>query len=67
MPFSSSSFTRLASEKRGGGWVKCWSVSSFVERERLALLEGRKRGRLGTGAVAALVRGLGPSPRRGSS
>ena len=30
MPFSSSSFTRLASLKRGGGWVKCWSVSSFL-------------------------------------
>ncbi len=29
MPFSSRAFTRLASLKRGGGWVKCWSVSSF--------------------------------------
>src|SRR6266581_1388275 len=30
MPFSSSSLTRLASLNRGGGWVKCWSVSSFL-------------------------------------
>ena len=30
MPFSSSSFTSVASEKRGGGWVKCWSVSSLL-------------------------------------
>ena len=24
MPFSSSDLTKLASENRGGGWVKCW-------------------------------------------
>ena len=26
MPSSSMRLTRLASEKRGGGWVKCWSA-----------------------------------------
>ena len=26
MPYSSSAFTSAASVKRGGGWVKCWSV-----------------------------------------
>ena len=25
MPYSSKDFTKLASEKRGGGSVKCWS------------------------------------------
>ena len=38
IPFSSSSLTRVASENRGGGWVKCCSglvSSSFSESPSL--------------------------------
>ena len=42
MPYSSSAFTSEASEKRGGGSVKCWSPCRFSERHHVAFLHRRQ-------------------------
>ena len=34
MPYSSSAFTSEASEKRGGGSVKCWSATTRLSGRR---------------------------------
>ena len=70
MPFSSSSFTRLASEKRGGGCVKCWSVSSLPSFRMSPSLSGGSWAPASSGAVssawAATFSALGFSSRRSS-
>ncbi len=43
MPSRSSSLTRLASEKRGGGSVKCWLGVIALARHLLADLDDRER------------------------
>ena len=43
MPFSSSAFTSVASVKRGGGSVKCWSGVTCSRRRRSRVVEVRQR------------------------
>ena len=55
MPFSSSSLTSVASEKRGGGWVNFCSGRSSLQLETIAFGERRQHA-----GHAVVVFGVGP-------
>ena len=55
MPSSSMRLTSEASEKRGGGSVKCWVTASLLLLQRLALAHGGQAARILVVAVVVLA------------